>query len=208
VDLSTSTGFAYHPADAGMFFQWGSNVGWNATISPWGNGWNTANAPLQHWNPDTRQWVTGGWRTTPTLPPYTTWPVENDPCRHIRPIGAWRMPTSEQLQDLAAAAGRQWATTFAIATELGFGCWRGVLVGTAAAAGGNPVFLPATSFRNDTDGEWHNNAWLRSYHWATSRSGNNGGVLRTLGTTAQGITFQGNQYHVNRGFNVRCVRVD
>ena len=74
--------FAQNPQDAGMFFQWGRNVGWSSTDplvnSHGGTTWDTSH-------------YTG-----------TTWRLAVDPC----PIG-WRVPTMGELRSLGEG---RWTT--------------------------------------------------------------------------------------------------
>jgi uncharacterized protein (TIGR02145 family) len=78
--------FAATPEDAGMFYQWNSNIGWSATgtavpsdgTSIWNSAWNGNNA--------------------------TTWETTNNVC----PTG-WRVPTHAEQESLANT-GSVWTT--------------------------------------------------------------------------------------------------
>ena len=206
-----------------MFFQWGRNVGWRASIYPFGAaptdprqggnaGWNATNAPLWHWNPTTRQWVAGGWDNT--IPEYPYWLDENDPCRHIHPIDAWRMPTDAELRHLGAVArGREFARTFVYSEAAGMGCWQGTWLGTNS---GNPIYLPTTSMRNGVvNGALYANFTLRFYLWgketfdsATAAGGTTLRIMLSHAFVPPMIHNNTTQYDRRRGHNVRCVRID
>ena len=71
--------FAANPEDAGMFYQWGSNVGWSTTNPLW------ASDCINIW----RDLSESG----------TVWLPEKNPC----PVG-WRVPTVEEFQSLCSAS--------------------------------------------------------------------------------------------------------
>jgi hypothetical protein len=129
VDLSTSTGFADHPIDAGMFFQWNRNVGWSVT------------GTLRRWCRTANDWEDAPWDGTEA--PGTAWYDENNPC----PDG-WRLPTEQELRDLMAI-GSVWLDEDAAAVA-GFGCQTGRLFGIDTYP--NQIFLPAVGWRNIDDG--------------------------------------------------------
>ena len=79
--------FAENPEDAGMFFQWGSRVGWSSTDPIVSSEGHT------YWVQFPR---TGA----------TEWSASNDPC----PVG-WRVPTGEELISLINA-GHSWTTNW------------------------------------------------------------------------------------------------
>ena len=76
--------FAAHPENAGMFYQWGKNVGWSTTN------------PLIASNGSTT-WDNTSYKGE-------IWTEENCPC----PKG-WRVPTEQELQKLVDA-GSNWTT--------------------------------------------------------------------------------------------------
>jgi hypothetical protein len=173
-------GFAEHPADAGMKFQLGRNVGWSATNAP----------PLRSWCVDEERWKSTAERAwDPTWLPAAN--PFNDPCRLVGD-GNWRTPTPAQLLNFARAGGFTWHTLDE-ASEAGFGCQLGGTNGS--------YFFPAFGYRLDSNGSvrvphqamfWTNNVSARQRLQVTPAAEN--GLL--IGTP-----------HAN-ALSVRCVRVD
>ena len=196
VDLSQPDGFAYHPGDPGMFFQWGRNYGWE-----WGpNG----HVPTRRWNPSYgtpgNRWqnATGAaaWVSSVTGTATDTWNspdgrVNAGPCPPD-----FRLPRTQELQDLAAvinATGGSWRAV----NNPDFGCTAGHLVGT----GTNRLFLPASGARSGHDSavNWCDNG----YFW---------GAVPFAGTIAWHLQFHSGAASTGDdglrvfGFSVRCVK--
>lgn len=83
-NVNTPGTFVDNPEDAGMFYQWGSNIGWSSTD------------PLINSNGSTTWSFLGA--------EGREWATENNPC----PPG-WRVPSQAELQSLANADHR-WTT--------------------------------------------------------------------------------------------------
>ena len=181
VDLSTSTGFTYHPADAGMFFQWGRHYGWRATPHPSDNPNGT---PTQRWNPTLNggngDWEDAGWPNTGF--DAERWPDATDPC----PAG-WRLPTEDEFRRTFISAaggigsnrwiGESWnpsTSTFSPGTpgiNYGLGCALGRLFYN------NQLFLPAAGWRSASNGSIlriiSSIGWFGDY-WSSDRTDNPG----------------------------------
>ena len=192
-------GFAYHPADPGMLFQWGRDRGWYAgTAIRWWNG---------------TSWTYGGWESTDYQG--TSWNSGQGVC----PDG-WRLPTIEEFEALRTYspgadinAGR-WLTDIQ-AAEQGFGCKAGRVLGVSAVVSGawdfNPdteIFLPASGMRH-----WNGGALQpglpTGFFWTHSRHPDsnifNSRALRTnSGETHTDIPDYWHRH--GWAFSVRCVK--
>jgi uncharacterized protein (TIGR02145 family) len=127
-NVNTPGTFATNPEDAGMFYQWNSKVGWPSTGAI---GSITATDGSTTWN--------GIWRGGYSSPAATdTWVTANDPS----PAG-WRVPTSAEIQTLvdATKVTAIWTTQNSVYGEK-----------FTDKATGNSIFLPASSYRDDSDG--------------------------------------------------------
>jgi hypothetical protein len=181
-------GFAPHPANHGMLFQWGHNTGFNFSEI------DGVEVPLQRWNPA----GAGTWEdVTPTAVNWQsnhlwgqlTW--DDNPC----PAG-WRVPTLADLESLVASGYQK--LTMATAAALGFGCHPDG--GTLFGGGANPyVFFPVVrarceggeAFWNPMSQYWSNDG--TTFDFANVLNVGDG----TVGTSSYPHTF---------GNPVRCVR--
>jgi len=143
--------FADKPGDPGMFYQWGSKVGWSSSD------------PLA--NTDGSSWITDS--------DYIAWESANDPC----PAG-WRVPTSEELQNLTYTSVSSWGTSNGVP---------GRIFGSAP----NALFLPAAGYRNGTTTAELIGLGLTGNYWSTSLS---------LGGGGGGSLSVDDGYHNNSGY--------
>jgi len=123
--------FTAKPEDEGMFYQWNNTVGWSTTdlsvSNPAGSVWS------YFWNGNSAM----------------TWGTANNVC----PAG-WKIPTSAELQRLAAAAG-QWTSINGIAGRI-FG------------SGSNTIFLPTAGCRDSwIGGSAISNKGVNGYYWSS-----------------------------------------
>ena len=194
-DFSTSTGFAYHPADPGMLFQLfrkGSryDAGWSVTY------------PLKGWNPVTQQMEEREWSELPTYPAHT---IEgrrdwfNNPQNSLCPQG-WRFPTHTDMEiminSLVWTGLGPGKISQEQAIEKGFGCQPGYLFGTFPYQ----IFLP-------TDMGWRYARGLlfpRSRYVVTSYQGTSVGFVSSVRGLTQVTWFTTAATHL--AISVRCVR--
>jgi len=109
------------------------------------------------------------------------WEKDNDPC----PVG-WRVPTRNELQSLLDA-GSEW-TTLNGETGCIFG------------SGDNTIFLPATGYRNLSDGALGSQG-ADGYYWSSTSSSYTLAYLLYFRSTAQGTSNDSKSY----GFPIRCI---
>ena len=213
VDLSTVDrtdipanlrGFAYHPADPGMMFQWNRPYGWYGTrhisdtdASVW---WETVFRfrPTRRWNPaygaPLNRWQSATWDNF-GADNVMSWGVNNrGPC----PEG-FRLPTLQEMNDLISLINTQ--------------TWRSPCTPVGCALGHAVVqnlFFPAASVRGNDWGEMHPEWVVEGFYWSdnpgrgTGASAPNAAAVKMHFTTSSGSTFDfGRQW----GVNVRCVRI-
>ena len=171
--------FTTNPEDAGMFYQWNSNIGWSATdtiISTDGSTW-------------VYNWTGNG---------ATTWEVANNVC----PAG-WRVPIHAELQNLIDA-GSIWVTINDVEGRL-FGSgdntiflpaagWCGRFGGLFSGVGTYGIYWSST----ESD--------ISDVYFVHSSNGNVATMLKDvyyLYFTSGKVRL----FNVNRGsgYNVRCV---
>ena len=206
-------GFAAHPADAGMTFQWGLPHGWYSILHSTDNLANETSA-TRSWAPTRRweggvggDWINVTWNTTAQTG--DEWTVENDPCALI-PGGNWRTPTRAQLEVLRGASNdvHVWANQ----NELSFGCQTGRVFGTTNVAsfeGNNHLFFPAIqNVRTNNNGHvvYHGTSIMsagtpRYGYWAR-----NNGYAMNIGTAATTVSYVTPAHRVF-AMPVRCVKV-
>ena len=194
VDLSTTTGFAYHPVDAGMLFQWSSNIGWDHS-SPVVDG-----RPTRRWCPIEQDWIAsaaGDWRTRAELTGIPNWDSHQGPC----PIG-WRLPSSAELSGLltnsplqvgSATIRGQWMRNHPYGE---FACQAGSRYGHAP----NQIFLPAPGRRASSGAHGSVGAW--GIYWSSAQQGAPGAQSFHVTVTNP---HRGSNYR-DIGASVRCVR--
>ena len=204
-------GFAYHPADAGMLFQWNNNTGWS--------NWHPAvgGFPTHRWCLTANDWIPAQdseWGSLTGLIWNGLMPA-NKPHQGPCPQG-WRLPTTQEFLDLVNAspdlmgAGANqdavfnfgWVNRGEWVEALPFGdfaCQAGVLYGTAAT-----VFFPAAGMRSANGTFIDMN--MRGVYWSSEVND------VTFASGAQ--FFDGLGSSVNSGgvrndaFSVRCVKDD
>ena len=170
--------FAAKPEDAGMFYQWGSNVGWSSM------------------NPLT---ATDGNNTWRKLADYgDTWQSAKNPC----PSG-WRVPTSEEWGSIFNGSATSGAPSTATANT-----WTWNSTGTPgyilSPDGGlhYTLFLPAAGSRFYYNANFSYVGTNGLYHSSTA----SGSIAKTMNFTNTLIDPQsGNMVSRAHGFSVRCV---
>ena len=156
VDLDRTGNVTDHPADEGMYFQWGRRFGWELEGLNAQNQVTTRpyNRPARRWNP-----YIGDWELNPVwdashvrgnrFPRYGAmlfWPTATDPCRNIDG-GSWRLPTAHEVGLLTSNTNHRWLRAIE-AAEFGYGCTPGRIFYSGDLEDGNYIFFPAAGSRN------------------------------------------------------------
>ena len=185
--LGLVAGFAAHPSDPGMLFQWGRDYGWEANSSTD----TSTGAPTRRWEGG----LTGGWETI-TFPAdwnHTTVPANWNGGQGPCPQG-WRLPTADELTALrddspiGCNGGHGWwvAPQAPRASYVyGFGCRAGRIFNQNAANALDHLFAPAAGYRSvaggtngvlrnsqqslvaNTPAHYNNNPVFAGYFWAS-----------------------------------------
>ena len=200
-------GFAYHPADVGMYFQWGLHYGWAYPYSWSAQG--LGSSPTRRWNPAVgtpdNRWEDATW-ISPVIA--TTWNsfdgtrLNAGPC----PPG-FRLPRLQEIQDLFGIINS--AAPFPNSESMlhrspEFGCVSGIFTGT----GSNRLFLPLAGMLVPGD-------WLHDTHLVEGTFLSVGMLANFWGATSFGFLYAGLEWGVvpyeatggslASGLPVRCV---
>ena len=191
VEIGTAT-------DNGLYFQFGSLVGWSSTGNP-----TIAVKPANFDNSGTKEdWRSTDkiWQGTTGTVPFTTAGSGSDdekagigdPCRYYLG-GTWRLPTEDEYKALFNNVSGQWA---------GSGGWSWTTSpAPTSATHTNGLKIPASGRRASRDGGL-SPIGTTGYYWSASPTGNNGIFLNF----ASSFVYPRSNIERTSGLSVRCVQ--
>ena len=209
--------FVDHPADAGLLYQWNSDVAWSHTHGTEG----AITRPTHRWDPAANSgngaWVANNpnlWSQLSVITG-TTWnPIAGGYNRGPCPVG-WRLPTNAELVALADASPALFAGTNsnvvlnsdiwhnrgqwmgAVGTGA-FACQAGVVYGTLAGA---HIFLPAVGGRDSGGALFYQGTWGIYWSGQAVNTSSAGTLQFSDGNGSRATSFT----HRPQAFSVRCV---